>query len=152
MGKRAGGGNSYTTALRKLIEKYGLEHRVLLKGNAANVISVYRKASIFAFPSAYEGFPLAMTEAMSAELPVVAFQSCPGVNELIVNQRNGLLVGDTVDDFAAGLEVLIRNKGLRERLGTQANQDMKVYSAESIWNQWEQLIKRVIEAHSRDTK
>lgn len=146
------GGNSYTTALRKLIEKYGLEHRVLLKGNAANVISVYRKASIFAFPSAYEGFPLAMTEAMSAELPVVAFQSCPGVNELIVNQRNGLLVGDTVDDFAAGLEVLIRNKGLRERLGTQANQDMKVYSAESIWNQWEQLMKHVIEVHSRDTK
>ena len=57
-------------------------------------------ASVCAFPSKYEGFPLALTEAMSAGLPCVGFKSCTGVNGLIVDGENGFLVEDGICDFA----------------------------------------------------
>ena len=134
------GGVNYSKYLHSLIQKYHLENQVFLKGNTKKVIDVYKNADIFAFPSAFEGFCLAMTEAMSAGLPVIAYQSCPSVNELIRNKKNGILVKDGIDAFALGLEWVITHKTERLAMGKQAQQDMKQYSAEKIWNQWELLM------------
>lgn len=107
------GENEYTNRLKNLICKLHLEHQVCLRGCTRDVLSVYQRASIFAFPSAHEGFPLAMTEAMSAGLPVVAYRSCPAVNELVRDGESGLLVDDGVDALAEGLKSSwkIRNCG-----------------------------------------
>lgn len=121
--------NQYTMYLKSLIIKYQLESRVFLRGNVENVIDVYEKADIFAFPSSFEGFPLAMTEAMSARSAVIAFQSCPAVNELIQSGRNGLLVKDGVEALSEGLEYLITDREKRLEFGKQAQQDMKKYAA-----------------------
>lgn len=139
--------NQYTMYLTSLIIKYHLESQVFLRGNAKNVIDIYKKADIFAFPSAFEGFPLAMTEAMSAGLAVIAFQSCPAVNELIQSGRNGLLVKDGVKALSEGLEYLMTNREKRLAFGKQAQQDMKKYAAKEIWDQWENLMIEVISSH-----
>lgn len=139
--------NQYTMYLTSLIIKYHLESQVFLRGNAKNVIDIYKKADIFAFPSASEGFPLAMTEAMSAGLAVIAFQSCPAVNELIQSGRNGLLVKDGVKALSEGLEYLMTNREKRLAFGKQAQQDMKKYAAKEIWDQWENLMIEVISSH-----
>ena len=118
-----------------------------MRGNAENVIDIYKKADIFAFPSAYEGFPLAMTEAMSAGLAVIAFQSCSAVNELIQSGRNGLLVKDGVEALSEGLEYLMTNREKRLAFGKQAQQDMKKYVAKKIWDQWENLMIEVVSSH-----
>lgn len=133
--------------LTSLIIKYHLESQVFLRGNAENVIDIYKKADIFAFPSAYEGFPLAMTEAMSAGLAVIAFQSCSAVNELIQSGRNGLLVKDGVEALSEGLEYLMTNREKRLAFGKQAQQDMKKYAAKKIWDQWENLMIEVVSSH-----
>lgn len=142
----------YSTYLRSLIKKYHLEHQVFLKGNADHVIDVYRKANIFAFPSHYEGFPLAMTEAMSAGLPVIAYQSCAAVNELIKNKKNGLLVNNGIDSLSSGLEWMMTHEEARRAMGQQAQQDMKAYSAEEIWNQWENLLHDIIKCSKEKSK
>ena len=139
--------NQYTMYLTSLIIKYHLESQVFLRGNAENVIDIYKKADIFAFPSAYEGFPLAMTEAMSAGLAVIAFQSCSAVNELIQSGRNGLLVKDGVEALSEGLEYLMTNREKRLAFGKQAQQDMKKYVAKKIWDQWENLMIEVVSSH-----
>lgn len=139
--------DKYTTYLMSLVKKYHLETKVFLRGNAENVIDVYKKSDIFAFPSAFEGFPLAMTEAMSAGLSVIAFQSCPAVNELIQSGRNGLLVKDGVKALSDGLEYLMTNQEKRLALGKQAQQDMKRYAAKEIWDQWEKLMIEVVSSH-----
>ena len=46
--------NQYTMYLTSLIIKYHLESQVFLRGNAENVIDIYKKADIFAFPSAFK--------------------------------------------------------------------------------------------------
>ena len=142
-------GRPYTKEMEDLIHKYHLEERVNLCGNTDDVLSVYRRASIFAFPSAFEGFPLAMTEAMSAGLPVVAYKSCPAVNELVKDGKTGLLVDDGAEALAEGLRKLMKDQELREEMGRAAHEEMHTYAPEKIWDQWEALMNRVIVEHKR---
>lgn len=140
-------GETYTRKLQDIIQKYHLENQVKLCGNTDDVLSVYRRASIFAFPSAYEGFGLAMAEAMSAGLPVVAYRSCPAVNELVKDGETGLLVDDGVDALAEGLKKLMEDQELRERMGRAAHESMKEFAPEKIWDEWETLMQDVIAKH-----
>lgn len=140
-------GETYTRKLQGIIQKYHLENQVKLCGNTDDVLSVYHRASIFAFPSAYEGFGLAMAEAMSAGLPVVAYRFCPAVNELVRDGETGLLVDDGVDALAEGLKRLMEDQELRERMGRAAHESMKEFAPEKIWDQWEALMQDVIAKH-----
>lgn len=141
------GSEAYKKRLITSIKKYHLEDRIKLCGNTDDVLSVYQRASIFAFPSAFEGFGLAMAEAMSAGLPVVAYRSCPAVNELVRDGETGLLVDDGVDALAEGLKKLMEDQELRERMGRAAHESMKEFAPEKIWDQWEALMQDVIAKH-----
>ena len=79
-GSEPDGKTAYTRELQKLIETKGLENQVTLCGNTSDVLSKYVNADIIVLPSTYEGFPLALSEGMSAGLPGVGFRECMGVN------------------------------------------------------------------------
>lgn len=138
------GGNStplnYKRELISKINKLHLNNQVILVGQSNNVEEELKKASIFVFPSAYEGFPLAMTEAMSAGLSVVGLKNTPAVNEIIINGINGILSDDSPIEIAKSIEHLIVNKQYRDKLGIQATADMCQYSQESIYSKWNNLL------------
>lgn len=134
----------YTNELKNLIQKYRLEDKVRFCGTTNNVIKELQRASIFAFPSAYEGFPLAMTEAMSLGIPAVGYKSCPGVNEIINDNVNGILCDDGIDSFAEALKKLMSDYDYRLKLGKQAKKDMEKYAPEIIWDKWENLIREIV--------
>lgn len=79
-------------------------------------------ATIFVLPSYVEGMPMALLEAMSWSLPVIA-TPVGGVPEMITHEVNGLLVapGDTAA-LAAAISRLMSDAPLRERLGTAARE------------------------------
>lgn len=131
---------NYEKKLRQLINELHLNDQVFLCGTTSSVMSVLCKADIFAFPSAYEGFPLALTEAMSVGLPSVGFRNADGVNELIHHNVNGILCNDGVENFARGLSILMDSRELRKKLGNKAKEDMKQYKPNRIWDTWEKLI------------
>lgn len=133
----------YFCELKELLNRKNINN-VSFCGVSNDIVNKLKDASIFAFPSAYEGFPLALTEAMSAGLPCVGFKSCPAVNELIKDGSNGILCDDTIEDFARGLAELMDDADKRERYGLQAKEDMKQYAPEKIWNQWEELINKIV--------
>ena len=86
---------------------------------------------------------MAMTEAMSAGLPVVAYRSCIAASELI--QSNcGILVSDGVPALADGLTTLMSNQSKRAAMGMLAKKSMDQYAPEKIWTKWELLLKRVV--------
>lgn len=133
----------YLAYCHKLIAQHHLENQVLFKGVTSDPVEKLLRAEICAFPSRFEGFGLALTEAMSVGLPTIGFSSCCGVNELIQDQLNGYLVKD-VDDFAEKLGLLINNKELRKNLGDEARKISQKYELTSIINQWEHLIASVM--------
>ncbi len=104
-----------------------------------DVLSIYRRAAIFGFPSAYEGFAL----AMSAGLPAVAYQSCPVVNQLVKDGVNGFLVEDGVEPLADALGKLMKDAKLRETLGRQGREDMKEYEEKKVYDRWENLLEEI---------
>lgn len=132
--------SEYQKFLISKIEEYNLGDVVHLKGATNTPFNMLRQSSICAFPSAFEGFPLALTEAMSFSLPCIGFSSCSGVNELIIDKDNGFLVED-IDDFSSQLELLMESKECRESIGLKGKESVSSYSEKSIFNEWKQLIE-----------
>jgi glycosyltransferase involved in cell wall biosynthesis len=76
----------------------------------------YRAASMFAFPSLYEGFGLAPLEAMACGTPVVA-SDIPPLVEAVGNAAE-LVSPDNVFDIARGLREVLLSEERRRELAT----------------------------------
>lgn len=135
---------NYKTYLENYIYNNSLNTKISLLGEKKNVNNFLVQSDIFAFPSAYEGMPLALTEAMAAGLPAIGYKSCPSVNELIIDGYNGFLCEEGVDDFAEKLKILMEDAELRKKMGQNARESMKQFAPEKIWNEWEALINKVV--------
>ena len=72
--------------------------RLLLPGRVGDVASVLRRANVLVHPARWEGFGLALLEAMLAGLPVVA-TGVSSIPEIVADGKTGLLVPP--DDPAA---------------------------------------------------
>lgn len=79
------------TDLQAAIERLGLQGRVLLPGAKADALQYIRAFDVFVMPSLSEGLPLALLEAMSGELPVIA-SDIPAMAP-ILKGAGGLAVG-----------------------------------------------------------
>jgi len=134
----------YNEEINNYIRDHGLEKQVCLAGYAKDMEALYRTADIQAFPSACEGFSLAIADAMAIGLPHIGFKDAHSVNEIIVDGHNGFLA-DNVDDFANKLRRLMEDKNLRIQFGKNAYEDMKAYAPEVIMQQWNELFKEITE-------
>ena len=119
------GGGRLEATLRGQIARLGLEDWVQLAGAATEeeVAAELERADVFALPSVrmagsgqMEGIPVALMEAMAAELPVVASR-LSGIPELVRDGVEGWLVrpGDAAA-LADGL-MRLRDADLRARMG-----------------------------------
>jgi glycosyltransferase involved in cell wall biosynthesis len=112
----AGAGPTLSLIERKA-ELLGLTDRVQFLGERSDVALLLREASIFALPTNWEGFPLAILEAMRAGLPVVT-SDVGGIREAVSDGENGFVIarGDA-SGFARALETLLTNEKLRNQMG-----------------------------------
>lgn len=138
---------AYINKIKSLIANEKLQNRFFFKGTSLDIPNHLMNSSIFAFPSKFEGFPLALTEAMAHGLPVVGRLDCPAVNELIHNNHDGFLVNNDPDDFARALRKLMISQDLRTMMGRNAKYAMTAYEPNKVWESWEKLIHQVVKAH-----
>jgi glycosyltransferase involved in cell wall biosynthesis len=119
--------------LKKLIKKLNIEDRVFLEGRIDCVEPYYLSSKIFAFTSSSEGFPNAIGEALSAGLPVVAYDCVAGPSDLIINNENGFLVKLHDDaSFKEKLEQLMVDEDLRNKFSSNALQNIQTFNIRSI--------------------
>lgn len=135
--------DGYVQSLKRLIASKKLTNVVKIEGVTDQPYEELLNSSICCFPSALEGFSLALGEAMSAGLPCVAFEDCPGLSSLIKHGQTGYLERN-VDSMAETLSELMQNRSLRLKIGQQAKESVRRYSAEHIWSEWETLLEETI--------
>jgi glycosyltransferase involved in cell wall biosynthesis len=116
------GGGALLGDLRRRADRLGVSASVVFTGYVpeADKADYFNLADVFFFPSAMEGFGLAVGEAMSSGLPVVV-SNRGSIPELVVDGEGGF-VSDPTDParFAERLRLLLGDAALRRKLG-QAN-------------------------------
>jgi glycosyltransferase involved in cell wall biosynthesis len=113
------GGGPLREALEQRARALGLGDRVVFTGYVpeAEKVDHFNLADVFVFPSAMEGFGLAVGEAMSCGLPVLASDR-GSIPEIVGDGESGLLADPAAPErFAERLAALLVDAGLRQALG-----------------------------------
>jgi glycosyltransferase involved in cell wall biosynthesis len=120
--------------ITRLIDRFGLGNVTLAgRANRSELGRWYRWADVFVLSSRKEGMPLAVLEAMSAGLPIVA-TDVPGLHELCAG--TGMLVPPDPGEFARALDSLALDPKARERMG-----ELSLAAASSVG--WERSLERI---------
>jgi glycosyltransferase involved in cell wall biosynthesis len=129
-------------ALESRVRALGLERRVFLPGLAGNMMDWYKRASLFVLSSLYEGFPVAVLEAMAAGVPVVSFDCDAGPREMIRHGVDGVLVpvGDETA-LAKSMGALMNDERLRVEMAGHAIAVRERFSKERVLALWEEAFK-----------
>lgn len=137
------GDGEHERLLRDKVSVLGLQQRVVFCGAVKDVDAWYRCADLVAFPSLFEGFPNALAESLSWGLPCVGLKDTLGVNNLIEEGVNGVLVDANIEAFADGLATLMGDEARRMRMAQNAKLIASTYAPQKSYDLWESLIRRV---------
>ncbi|GFP28019.1 hypothetical protein HKBW3S33_01436 [Candidatus Hakubella thermalkaliphila] len=86
------------------------------------MVPFYQQAALFVLPSLQEGLGIVTLEAMACGIPVVSTR-CGGPEDVIEDGVNGLLVeNNSASKLAEAILKLLRDEGLRKRMGKKARQ------------------------------
>jgi GalNAc-alpha-(1->4)-GalNAc-alpha-(1->3)-diNAcBac-PP-undecaprenol alpha-1,4-N-acetyl-D-galactosaminyltransferase len=139
------GEGSMRSELEDLRSQLKLTDRVHLPGLVTNVQEYLRQADLFVMPSRFEGFPMALCEAMACGLPVLATDCLSGPRDIIEDGVNGVLVAtEDVDALAAALDGLMSDPAKRQQLAQNAPQILDRFGVEQVMGIWAEAIDRVI--------
>lgn len=140
-------GNGDRTEYYNIMSKFGVSgERCHLYESTKDIQNEYLKSSLFVFSSRYEGFGMALVEAMSCGLPVISF-ACPcGPRGIISDGENGFLIepGD-IDSFSNSMLLLMTDTALRERMSEKALSSVDKYLLSSVMDKWIKLFNSLID-------
>ena len=140
-------GNREIEQARALADELGISEQVVLLGwvSGERKHKAYSEARALCLPSYAEGFPMAVLEAWSYGLPVIA-TPVGGIPDIAVDGENMLLFNPgNIDALANKLELIISDKALRDKMSAESLLLAKgKFSLESITNQVEEIYERVL--------
>jgi glycosyltransferase involved in cell wall biosynthesis len=106
--------------LRRMARDLGVRDRVRFVGYQEDVRPFIRVSDVLLVTSKIEGLPNSVLEAQAMGVPVVA-SAVDGVPEIIENGHNGFLVsGHALEQYVGGIDRLLGDAGLRERITRNA--------------------------------
>lgn len=113
------GGGQLLEPIRQEVARRGLAGRVQVLGFVDDLVSLCNAADVFLSTSEYEGFGLAIAEAMASGLAVVSTRA-GGVSEVVGDASCGVLVEGGVDALAGALDRIVSEKETLLSLRTAA--------------------------------
>lgn len=108
----------------------------------------YKDADLFVFPSVTETQGLVLIEVMMNKTAVVTMNQ-GGVLSIIRHDTNGILSGNTVEEFAGWILKLLRDDGLRGRLAEAGYRDALGMTSEVSTRRHIELYKELIDEKKR---
>ncbi len=132
-------------ALTAQARALGVEESVFLPGHVGNVRDWLRHATVFALCSRYEGFSLALLEALAAGVPAVAMDCPSGPREILLDGAVGRLVpADDEAAFTKALGELLCDEALRAHYAALGRRRALDYTPARIVPRWEALLADIL--------
>ncbi|MFZ3031952.1 MAG: glycosyltransferase family 1 protein [Candidatus Moraniibacteriota bacterium] len=134
--------NPLATPVKRLVQELGLGERVRLLDfvPVEDLPALYKNALFFVYPSFYEGFGLPVLEALSLGTPVLTSDN----SSLPEVAGDAALYIDPhmIESIASGIERLLNDAALREKLSVAAKDSVGRFS-------WEHFTKVTLETLSK---
>lgn len=127
--------------IRALHASLGLDGYVDILGYRDDAIRVLAGCDLFALASHYEGYPVAVMEALAVGLPIVA-TAVGGIPEAVREGVEGLLVPARRPDLLAdAIETLVRDPVRRVEMGKAAAERGRRYDIDAAVRRTEQIYR-----------
>jgi spore coat protein SA len=126
-------------SVRSLAGRLGVELVFLGPLPQPDLVRVYRGADVYVQGSQYEGFGLALLEAMASGCPFVAFEA--GAARELARQGGGRVVSN-LPDFTEAVRGLLGSEEARRAAGARARKTAEGYD-------WDQVVSRYLEGYAQ---
>jgi glycosyltransferase involved in cell wall biosynthesis len=111
------GDGPLTEELHKAARAVGDRVRLLGRVPIDQIADVYAMADVFVFPSRYEGRPLALLEAATAGLPILATPIAENVE--VVGTAAEYIDGDDLEGWIDAMQRTVKDRDHRDQLSAQ---------------------------------
>lgn len=138
-----GGHSKYQNQVENYIKENNIQNvKILNEVPFQDLSALYQGASLFVYPSFFEGFGIPIIEALHSGVPVVAatgscLEEAGGAGALYADPTN-------VDDLADKMITVLANKDLQKTLIEAGQKHVQQFSAERIAGELNQLYKNCL--------
>ena len=137
-------GNGDQEPYKKIIREKRLSKLILCYSQSENRSEKYSQSAILVHTSENDIYGGAIMEAMAYGIPCVVMKVPGTPNELIKNEENGFLIKpDHLMDLTIKLSILIRNADYRQKLGSKARENMRIYNLDTTMKRWLKLLDEI---------
>ncbi|MFL2114589.1 CDP-glycerol glycerophosphotransferase family protein [Leuconostoc carnosum] len=96
--------------LEELVSAYGISENVVFLGQITNPQEVISRTDAFVLPSAFEGQPMVLLEAMTLQVPIIA-SNIKANFDVLGNQKYGMIISDfSIDGLAEAMKNIMNNQ------------------------------------------
>lgn len=145
----AGTDDGYESELKQLLVDLQVEDRVTFVGQVTgnDKQALLNAAALLVLPSYNENFGNVVLEAMAAALPTVVTKDV-GASSLVESTKSGLVVDGSTASLKNGLDCLLRDRTLRERMGLSGQAAaQKDYGWRPIAERFEACYRKLTQEH-----
>lgn len=136
--------NVYTTKLSNYVSLYKLQEAVEFCGFESNKYKIFSSIDILVSTSLSEGFGRTVAEAMSFGIPCIGLEESGGINEIISNGINGVIINNNPYELSNALVQIIENKSFRETISRNAiTSFQKNFTEDIMCRNYFEFIKKI---------
>lgn len=106
------------------------------------VFRLLKGCDIFVLPSRYEAFGIVLLEAMAAEKPIIS-TNVGGIPEILVHNRNALLIEPKQTELMQAMQYLRENEDLVKIFQKNNRKDITLFSWKNISKEYVNLYRSI---------
>ncbi len=131
--------------LQRSVDSLGMADKVKLIGHHDDVAELLASADLFVLYSKWEGFGLAVVEAMASGLPVVV-ANVPGLNEIVSHKEHGgvPVPPNRPDLLSAAIRLLLVDVDQRRLLAEHAVERSQAFDIETMIDSYTRLYRSLM--------